>query len=298
MDRHAKTPFFAFINYDEAHHPYAPPSPHRERFLESRASSPWGRKQNVDVEKYLAGNVSYDADDMKDFSELYDGAINYQDLKVGEVLDYLRRRDLLDKTLVIITADHGENLGDHGLLSHFFCLYNSLLHVPIIVRLPGVVPSGATVDVRIENRPLWSLIDRVLSGAAQEQAIPVEDLVCALQDECSSDNTVLSELYKRTFKTEKWSGSPSIKQYDRSIKCIQAGQLKYIQWSDGSEELYDLSVDPTETTNVADARREDLKRLRELLMAKVASFVVRPVSEAPEPSRELREQLRNLGYVD
>ncbi|MHC4902587.1 MAG: sulfatase [Planctomycetota bacterium] len=140
IDRHGDRPFFAFINYVEPHAYYQPPAPFREQFLaEERKDTPWGRAQNVAVQRHNAGDLVYSADDFAAFSDLYDGAVAYQDSRMGEALDHLRTRGLLDKTLLLITADHGENLGDHDLLGHEFCVYNTLLHVPLIVRLPGLV---------------------------------------------------------------------------------------------------------------------------------------------------------------
>ncbi|MHC5045170.1 MAG: sulfatase [Planctomycetota bacterium] len=143
IDRHGDRPFFAFINYVEPHAYYQPPAPFREQFLaEERKDTPWGRAQNVAVQRHNAGDLVYSADDFAAFSDLYDGAVAYQDSRMGEALDHLRTRGLLDKTLLLITADHGENLGDHDLLGHEFCVYNTLLHVPLIVRLPGLVSCG------------------------------------------------------------------------------------------------------------------------------------------------------------
>ncbi|MHC5015702.1 MAG: sulfatase-like hydrolase/transferase, partial [Planctomycetota bacterium] len=159
IDRHGEGPFFAFINYAEPHADYQPPAPFREQFLaEERKDTLWGRAKNVAVQRFNSGALEYSADDLAAFNDLYDGAVAYQDSRMGEALDHLRKAGLLDRTLVIITADHGENLGDHDLLGHDFCVYNTLLHVPLIVRLPGLVPAGAATDTPVENRLLWSLV--------------------------------------------------------------------------------------------------------------------------------------------
>ncbi len=298
MDRNGDEPFFAFINYNEAHERYEPPSPYREQFLGDRKDTPWGREQRMDPRAYLAAYVDYSADDMAVFSDLYDGCVAYQDARMGEMFDYLQGRGLLDKTLVIVTADHGENLGDHGLMSHRFCVYNSLLHVPLIVRFPGALPAGVVTDAPVENRLLWAMIDMVLSDPWEDQPIALSRFVSSLTEDDEAGGPILSELYKTALNSEFWRNSKRIEEYDRSFRCIQLNELKYISSSDGRDELYDLRVDPGELNNLADKRPDDLHRLRDLLLSKIALLDVPEPGNTPKLSEKLMRQLRSLGYLD
>jgi arylsulfatase A-like enzyme len=76
------------------------------------------------------------AADFEILTNLYDGAISYLDKKIGEVVGMLRQRCILDNSVLIITADHDENLGDHGMMGHQWCLYQTLIKVPLIIRYP------------------------------------------------------------------------------------------------------------------------------------------------------------------
>jgi len=297
LDRHGDEPFFAFVNYLEPHAYYEPPAGFRERFLsDNNRGTPWGRTRSVSVQRYNSGDIEYGSDDLAAFSDLYDGAVAYQDSRMGEVLDHLRDRGLLDKTLVIITADHGENLGDHGLLGHEFCVYETLLHVPLVVRLPGSVPVGRVESEVVENRLLGSLIDTVLW--ADEGTLSVEMLVAALQEPDAAGAGAFAELYTRPLTTDLWLKSPRLDEFDRRLRSILLRGMKYIFASDGTDELYDLATDPDELDNLAEVRPEDLAVLRDLVQARVAGLGVPAGGDAPEFSEQLKRRLKALGYLD
>ena len=299
IDGYGDEPFFAFINYLEPHAHYQPPAPFRERFLaDGRKDTFWGRDRQVSVQKFNAGVMEYSDEDMAAFSDLYDGAVAYQDSMMGEALDHLRDRDLLDRTLLIITADHGENLGEHDLLGHEFCVYNTLLHVPLIVRLPGVVPAGMTFETPVENRLVWSMIDLILGSGDEARPLPADQLAAVLREPDDAGGPILSELYIRPLTSEMWLNSPRLSEYDRRLRCVQINDGKYIWSSDGGNELYDLAVDPGELINLAGLHLEDAGVLRDLLLAKAAALGAGPGGETPEFSEELKRRLKSLGYLD
>jgi arylsulfatase A-like enzyme len=298
IDRHGDRPFFAFINYVEPHAYYQPPAPFRERFLgDERKHTPWGRSKQVAVQRFNAGDLDYAPEDLASFSDLYDGAVAYQDSRMGEALDHLSARGLLDDTLVIITADHGENLGDHGLLGHEFCLYETLLRVPLIVRLPRLVPPGATSDAVVENRLIGALIDTVLWDPGPEAPISAERLAAVLRDDEEAGAPVFAELYSRPLETALWRSSPRREALARRRKCIILQELKYIRAQDGGSELYDVVTDPGELNDLSGTRPEAYGVLRDLLEAKVHAVGDAAGGEAPEFSEALKRRLKALGYL-
>lgn len=123
--RRAGRPFFAFLNYYDAHLPYAPPPPYDRMFNDGAESR-----------------------------DKYDGSIAYIDAEIGRLTDGLRARGELDRTLLVITSDHGELFGEHGLYEHTSNLYYKLLHVPLIVRWPAQVPAGTSVETEVSLRDL------------------------------------------------------------------------------------------------------------------------------------------------
>lgn len=130
-------PWFAFLNYIDAHEPLVPPAPFDTRF----EAQPNKR-------------------------HLYEGAIAYMDAEVDRLLDTLQARGALDSTLVIITSDHGELLGEHGITGHHSSLYHDVLHVPLVLRLPGQVPAGARVTAPVSLRDLAATVLDLAGGDA------------------------------------------------------------------------------------------------------------------------------------
>jgi arylsulfatase A-like enzyme len=122
--------FFVFINYSEAHVPYWPPRSFARRFLGPlNIGFSEAQRVNQDPLRHITGAVQMGERDFAVLRALYDAEIAYLDTRLGELFGYLSKQGLLDQTLVIVTADHGENFGDHGLMSHKWCLYDSILRV-------------------------------------------------------------------------------------------------------------------------------------------------------------------------
>jgi len=197
-------PFFAFLNYLDAHRRYQAPEPFRSRY----------RAGLSDVHAYQA-------------------AIAYEDHEVGLLLDSLAARGVLRNTLVIVTSDHGEMLGEHGLIGHTKGLYLPLLRVPLVLSLPGRIPT----DIRVAGTaPLQDLAGTILDvlGTAGAPALPGRSLVSrwAAPDTAPSD-IVLSE----------YSAGGARSLFD--------GRLHYLRQPDGKESLFDVSADPAEMHDLA-----------------------------------------------
>lgn len=124
-DQAATRPYFAMLNFMDAHAPYNPPAGFRERFN--------GGREEMDR---------------------YDGGIAYEDSVIGTIVQRLRERGELERTILIVTSDHGEQWNEHGLGSHGNSLYLPLLHVPLLVRAPGRAPAGARVARVVSLRDL------------------------------------------------------------------------------------------------------------------------------------------------
>ncbi|HET6681962.1 MAG TPA: sulfatase, partial [Gemmatimonadaceae bacterium] len=136
-------PFFAFLNYFDAHTPYDVAPEFEGRF--------GGGESQVDR---------------------YDGAIASIDAQLGRLFDELRRRGVLKRTLVIVTADHGEQFGEHGLVEHGNSLYGQVLRVPLILRLPGRVPAGVRIDAAVSTTDIGATIFDAIDAAKSPGAHP------------------------------------------------------------------------------------------------------------------------------
>ena len=246
-------PFFVFLNDFRAHLTYIPSAESRQAFLppdatpeEVEAGMAYG--QPAAVRQIAESGPPPSPREIEILTALYDGEIRDVDSSLGKFLDVLRADGTLDQTLVIVTSDHGENLGDHGMMSHILSLHRSVRRVPLLIRHPGHFESGARVSATVR---LEDLFPTVLE-------------VCGLEVPEGLDGTSLrgveggrlSRAIHGPFKLAAGAAgaghvpAPGASgPYSGSLKAVFDGQLHLIAGSDGKEELYDVRADPAEEVN-------------------------------------------------
>ncbi len=171
--------------------------------------------------------------------DAYDGAIAYLDFELDALLNQLADRGL-DNTLVIITSDHGEQFGEHGLFSHGNSLYAQTLRVPLIVVFPGHVPAHKTVPQIVSLRDVPStILDLLNLPESPSFGNTLRHYWESDNPSINADSPILSELSRGYGQT--WY--PSSKGDMRSVVI---DMIHYIQNGDGSTEAYDLARDPFE----------------------------------------------------
>jgi arylsulfatase A-like enzyme len=155
-------PFFIVLNYLDVHDPYLPPDPYLHRYTNVRRPNKWYSEHWESFEHLTREEIGVEMD-------AYDGAINYVDVNIANLLTELQQRGLGKNTLIVITSDHGEAFGDHGLMNHGNSLYRELTHVPLIFWEPGRIPEGRVVAEPIS---LTSLSATVLDLVGSKQSLP------------------------------------------------------------------------------------------------------------------------------
>jgi arylsulfatase A-like enzyme len=149
-------PFFLVVNYYEVHEPSSIPLPWRQRFPAGQRSENSSSDESRPTDSQTTPQIQKRID-------RYDGAIAYDDDRLQKLMDELGRRRLMDDTLVIVTADHGEGLGEHGLLSHGTALYYPLIHVPLILYWPEHLPAGIRIERPVSLKDLPATILKLIS---------------------------------------------------------------------------------------------------------------------------------------
>jgi choline-sulfatase len=231
---------------------------------------------------------------------MYDGGIVYTDDLLGRLIEALRRRGTLDRTILVVLSDHGEMLGEHGEYGHGAAMYEPGIRVPLLVRYPPAVPAGARVATPVSTVGVFATV-LDLAGIESTAPLHVRSLVPAISGGPPA-GPVLSERHiAPAFAAE--DPSPLA---DRSvrIRTYRAGSWKLVETSAGGLFLFDLAGDPDETTNLATARPDQLERLRgeletwrgALALPAIDATVER--GEPPEIDPEAQERLRALGYVE
>ncbi|MEP7344613.1 MAG: sulfatase [Gemmatimonadaceae bacterium] len=206
-------PFFAYLNFFDAHEPYQPPEAFRTKF----AAKPKDRDR-------------------------YDGGIAYMDQEVGRILSELSKRGVLDRTLVVIVGDHGEQFGEHNVTTHGNSLYVQLVHVPLIMRLPGKIPAGARVNRSVTLVDLPRTLLQV-AGIADTAGILGTSLIPAITDSAYATSAIRSE----TEQTPRWTKTPTFKG---PMSALMDQRYHYIRSVTGAEWLFDYRADPAEKTDL------------------------------------------------
>jgi len=287
-------PFFAFVHYAETRPPFRPPAPFDRRFAPRRYSANHIKAVSQDAAAYTAGAETASAEDVEILNALYDGELRYADMRLRELADDLVRRGLWDDTLLVVTADHGQNLGEHGLMNHALGLFDTALRVPLLVRCPSRVPAGFVVDELAQSTDvlptILQLLGLPLDGVrVQGRALLADGRVTKGPGFAISEafRPNLSPLYGRF---PDFDG----RAYDVRRKAIRTRREKFVWHSDEANEFYDLGRDSSERHNSIESEPDGAERLRRKLFDWLASVeraaATRPLADAGEVSEQPSER--------
>lgn len=300
----ASEPFFAYAIYWDMHLPYLPARQHASRWWPAGADRGRVQQVNRDPWRYLTGQAPMNEEDFAILRALYDGALASIDEEIGAFVGWLQQRRLLDNTLVIITSDHGENLGDHGLMSHAYSLHDTLIHVPLIIRYPECFVPGTRVSQQVQLTDLFPTILDVLHLDFPQVRQELQG--CSLMAPAPENAT------ERLAYAELLAPQPSIEAlnrrtgaaadmprpaFDRALRCVRTPTTKLIWSSNGQHALYDLRHDPQETTNCFASAPELASQFLATLDAWQPPAGLPLYVPDPSMDTEVRERLRALGYI-
>jgi arylsulfatase A-like enzyme/Flp pilus assembly protein TadD len=245
------SPFFLWVHLYDAHYPYTPPEPFASRYA--------GRP--------------------------YDGEIAFVDSQLGRLFAFLKDMGVFQNAVVVVAGDHGEGLGEHGEKTHGFFIYNSTLHIPLIIHVPG------TQATTIEKGA--SLVD-VMPTILQALRLPIPEGVqgrSLLSDILGKPSSATSNLYAECYL-------PLLHFGWSQLRGLQSEGWKYIDAP--RPELYDTRTDPHETKNLyagkqamAEASKSQLQEVERRYTALSGGRA--QATEATDPA--LVDRLRSLGYV-
>lgn len=242
-------PFFAFLNFIDAHSPYIPPASFGRHF----GIKPESDDDVATLDQWFTLDKAKLAPrDIQLASDAYDDCIAYLDDRLGRLFDELDRRGVLANTLVLVTADHGEHFGEHSIYCHASSLYDQEIHVPLLAILPGNAHAGRSVAAPVSLRDLPATVVDVL-GLGDNSPFPGRSLACQWDDDPSSPRDaapLLSEVDGPAKSAPNLGSSPAFRG---PMQAVVAGQEVYIRNGDGVEELYDLASDPSQAHDLAHA---------------------------------------------
>lgn len=264
LQEHKDERNFLFLHLFDPHFAYEPPEPFASRF---EPVWPAGNRASTIPGSLLAA---------------YAGEIAYADHCIGQVVDTLKKLGVYDSTLIVITADHGEMLGQHGESNHGYFIYQPAVHVPLIIRLPG-----RSEAVRIKTPAgLVDIVPTVCSalGIEPPAGIRGKDLTRYCAD--GSEPYPQRHVYCQSLEATKYDGNPLLGVIDEQYKYIRTTR----------PELYDLATDPEESENLFAQQRD-----RARAMQRELESILRQSSGGPGGrvalDAQTRQRLESLGYV-
>lgn len=241
-----KGKWFAWVHLFDPHEPYDPPAPYAQEY---------------------AGDP-------------YSGEVAYTDAQLAVLFDYLEKTGAMTETLIILTADHGEGMGDHGEYSHSYFAYNSVMHVPLVVHIPGEQPG--LVDENASHVDIFPTVCEVLNLKIPKH-IQGESLLPLAKGRVRTKSTIYIE-----------SLTPNLLAGWAPLRGFIRGDLKYINLP--IPEVYDLKGDMEENTNLATRSNlpqleKDLKQIQKDLKGKAVK------QKMDEVEQDTINKMRSLGYI-
>jgi len=288
LEPNSAGPFFLFLNYMDPHIPWNPPPPFNTRYHRSGLNVSGARSWNdhffQDMEvRVMRERVALSPAIQELFHNPYDGGIAYMDDQLGRLFAWLRDRGLYDRTLIVVTADHGEAFGEHFVMGHNRTLYEPELAVPMIVKLPFSARTGV-VETGVQHVDIMPTVLDVL-GTPPPGQLQGQSMLAAVE------RPLVSEYHVCIREARLWQ------RFDQAAHAVYRGGLKLVEYSGGEHEVYDLGADPGETNDLASTGTVDVAMLREPL--RTWSEATKPLDPAPPTSlsEELLDGLRELGYL-
>ena len=269
----------------DAHAPYRPPEPFRSKFLDPDKDLGDAPELMKRFNKELRPGDADAEVVLAHMRAVYDGAIAFIDDGIGQVLEAVEQAGLADNTIVVVTADHGEEFFEHGRTGHKGGLYEEIVHVPLLVHIPWA--KGGTVDELVRNFDVMPTILELADadGGSEVDAVSLTGVIRAQP----------SERELSGFASFPWK------------RMLRGQRYKLVESFNGKTELYDLLRDPGEqhdlmadqvsqsrVAGIAGAMRQELAFLDKELDTGASLQVTGDEAGA---SPETLEQLRTLGYI-
>jgi arylsulfatase A-like enzyme len=276
--------FFLFLNYMDAHDPYYPPLPFRERYegvdpTLSMHGIDWSQMQDV-VRHHRALTPREQAH----VTALYDAALAYLDSELDRLLRELARRKDWPQMMVVIMSDHGEAIGEHGDLAHGANLFGESVNVPLFIK-PGLDPRAPPAGSELPG-PVASV--DIFATVLEHAGVPAPEGIDGIA-------WGRGRVQARSWLFRHEPAGVEDERFQRELRSVVEGDWKLVQRRPGTSSLYHLASDPGELSDLAAADPERRALLEALIDD--GKPAVAPRAGTPEASGDALERLRALGYV-
>ena len=296
--------FFAFLHLYSTHTPYDPEPEFRERYVDPDYDGPIQAFYAEHRYAIEAGQYEPTEADKQQIRNLYYAGVTQADHAIGSVLDELERAGVLENTIVVVTSDHGEELGEHGVWEHNW-MYQTNLEIPLIIRWPGQLPGGVRVRPLVDSVDLMPTLCDLMGLELPTLPTEGDEIEYHRVDGMSLLPLVRGEReWQREFSFAE--SGPALSIQDLRWKLVISREcLDYAPddegWARPIREplLFDLEADPEELNNLFDPRHAEVARLLPALREWNSSLpIAKEAVMSSHRDREAEELLGNLGYAD
>jgi arylsulfatase A-like enzyme len=237
---------------------------------------------------------------------MYNAEVARQDELVGIFLKQMRASGVLDHTLLIVCSDHGEHLGEKQLMGHSISLYNTLVHVPTIIRDPaGDLPRGTTVDQIVSTRRIFhTALTAARANRAAEESLTLAQSPASDPDQGRVFALGVTPQNLLNLMQRRRPEMIEARHLDRPRSAVFHERYKLIQTGDDELELYDSVDDPGENVNLHNNLPEQVERLQPYLQGflhQMSADDTEDILEVPadaEDDPQIYRRLRDLGYLE
>lgn len=294
LDEQGGEPFFLFVNYLDPHEPYDPQEPFRSRFAAGVDSEIGFIRYDRQLGRFISTEeMTRDVvprispEHWRQMVQLYDAEIAFLDAQVGALVRELERRNLYDDTILVITSDHGELFGEHGLATHFKALTEEELHVPLVIRYPPAIRAGTRVATPVQLVDILpTILDLVGGGVPEMDGRSLRPIMAG--EPSAVDGETWSFLLRKPRK-----GYPHTAPGD--LVGLRSPQAKYVWSSTGMHAFYDLQADAREQQNLFGDGRPPMETRVRVEEWRVAQGLDRAEGKL---DRLTEDRLKALGYID
>jgi arylsulfatase A-like enzyme len=303
-------PFFLWVHYLDPHFPYSPPQPWDEMFQGDEYYDPnIPIRVNRDRPRQQMAGIGFqqmldDQEEMDFYVARYDAEIAYADASIGELLATLESKQLMENTLTAFTSDHGESLGEHQyFFDHGRFGFQTCLRVPLILNLPGVIPSAVDLNPVELIHLTPTILDIAGLYSSSEEGMQGRSLLPRILKKQAPAETQTHGFAEAGYElNRKWQRI--VVADDWKLVFAQGGAAqRWIAGKGNSIALFNLTDDPEELVNLADEHPQQVRRLGQLLSEHwnrdpfdvLVDEGATEVQEEMDP--ETREQLKGLGYL-
>ena len=299
--RENRSPFFLWLRYNAPHWPYEAPGEFAEKFdpgYDGAHTFNEEFSQGAERGAIVFGIERLPDREIEHAVAHYDGEIAYADAAIGDLLDTIATMGWRENTIVVLTSDHGESLGEHDyFFEHGAYLYDPSVRVPLIIAAPGLLPEGVVIDRQVRTIDIFPTVLE-LAGVRIPAGLQGVSLVSRARGEKTGAGPPAYSESGRNFyelNPRQYIGGVSGKW-----RMIRSDRYKLIMIPRDPEpvwELYDLVNDPGESRNVLNKLPEEAAALRETLLRLYGADPGREDRDEPPLPEGLRDHLRSLGYI-